>query len=142
MGKSLISIPSWVNRLCKPCFFFPQLVQPFQPFQSTEKVPDRVGVCGDGKVQAGHGEECDDGNQIVTDACLSELNATLAHLIALKTSDSQIILISLFVTNSAIRIEVKTQKWDVTNMQIVDFLLHEHMHAVRHPAVHETPCSA
>lgn len=46
--------------------------QPFQPFQSTEKVPDRVGVCGDGKVQAQHGEECDDGNQIVTDACLSE----------------------------------------------------------------------
>lgn len=84
MGKSLISTPSWVNRLCKSCFFFPQLVQPFQTFQSTEKVPDRVGVCGDGKVQAGHGEECDDGNQIVTDACLSELNATLAHLIALK----------------------------------------------------------
>uniref|UniRef100_A0A3P8TVL6 Collagen like tail subunit of asymmetric acetylcholinesterase n=1 Tax=Amphiprion percula TaxID=161767 RepID=A0A3P8TVL6_AMPPE len=45
-------------------------IQPFQPFQSTEKVPDRVGVCGDGKVQAQHGEECDDGNQIVTDACL------------------------------------------------------------------------
>ncbi|XP_036947872.1 acetylcholinesterase collagenic tail peptide isoform X1 [Acanthopagrus latus] len=46
-------------------------IQPFQPFQSTEKVPDRVGVCGDGKVQAQHGEECDDGNQIVTDACLN-----------------------------------------------------------------------
>ncbi|XP_017275822.1 acetylcholinesterase collagenic tail peptide [Kryptolebias marmoratus] len=46
-------------------------LQPFQPFQSTEKVPDRVGVCGDGKVQAQHGEECDDGNQIVTDACLN-----------------------------------------------------------------------
>ncbi|XP_068189464.1 acetylcholinesterase collagenic tail peptide [Antennarius striatus] len=46
-------------------------VQPFQPFQSTEKVPDRAGVCGDGKVQAQHGEECDDGNQIVTDACLN-----------------------------------------------------------------------
>ncbi|XP_034561471.1 acetylcholinesterase collagenic tail peptide [Notolabrus celidotus] len=46
-------------------------IQPFQPFQSTEKVPDRVGVCGDGKVQPQHGEECDDGNQIVTDACLN-----------------------------------------------------------------------
>ncbi|XP_030597192.1 acetylcholinesterase collagenic tail peptide-like [Archocentrus centrarchus] len=46
-------------------------IQPFQPFQSTEKVPDRVGVCGDGKVQAQHGEECDDGNQIVTDSCLN-----------------------------------------------------------------------
>ncbi|KAF0024686.1 hypothetical protein F2P81_023488 [Scophthalmus maximus] len=46
-------------------------IQPFQPFQSTEKVPDRVGVCGDGKVHAQHGEECDDGNQIVTDACLN-----------------------------------------------------------------------
>ncbi|KAM9737218.1 LOW QUALITY PROTEIN: uncharacterized protein ACNS7B_012969 [Menidia menidia] len=46
-------------------------IQPFQTFQSTETVPDRVGVCGDGKVQAQHGEECDDGNQIVTDACLN-----------------------------------------------------------------------
>ncbi|XP_029370183.1 acetylcholinesterase collagenic tail peptide [Echeneis naucrates] len=46
-------------------------VQPFQPFQSTEKVPDKVGVCGDGKVQPQNGEECDDGNQIVTDACLN-----------------------------------------------------------------------
>ncbi|CAN9503847.1 unnamed protein product [Ophioblennius macclurei] len=46
-------------------------IQPFQPFQSTEKVPDRVGACGDGKVQPQHGEECDDGNQIVTDACLN-----------------------------------------------------------------------
>ncbi|XP_008329687.1 acetylcholinesterase collagenic tail peptide [Cynoglossus semilaevis] len=46
-------------------------IQPFQQFQSTEKVPDRVGVCGDGKVQSQHGEECDDGNQIVTDSCLN-----------------------------------------------------------------------
>ncbi|XP_028317021.1 acetylcholinesterase collagenic tail peptide-like isoform X2 [Gouania willdenowi] len=46
-------------------------IQPFQPFQSTENVPDRVDTCGDGKVQAQHGEECDDGNQIVTDACLN-----------------------------------------------------------------------
>ncbi|XP_071775356.1 uncharacterized protein LOC139927202 [Centroberyx gerrardi] len=46
-------------------------IQPFQPFQSTEKVPERVGACGDGKVQAQHGEECDDGNKIVTDACLN-----------------------------------------------------------------------
>ncbi|XP_029700996.1 acetylcholinesterase collagenic tail peptide isoform X2 [Takifugu rubripes] len=46
-------------------------IQPFQPFQSTEKVQDRIGACGDGKVQSQHGEECDDGNQIVTDACLN-----------------------------------------------------------------------
>ncbi|XP_053718368.1 acetylcholinesterase collagenic tail peptide-like [Synchiropus splendidus] len=46
-------------------------IQPFQSYQSTEKVPDRVGVCGDGKVQAQHGEECDDGNHIVTDSCLN-----------------------------------------------------------------------
>ncbi|XP_067112127.1 acetylcholinesterase collagenic tail peptide [Osmerus mordax] len=46
-------------------------IQPFQSFQSTEKVPDRVGVCGDGKVQGQNGEECDDGNKIVTDACLN-----------------------------------------------------------------------
>ncbi|KAM9775957.1 uncharacterized protein ACBT44_001137 [Syngnathus typhle] len=46
-------------------------IQPFQQFQSTEKVPDRVGVCGDGKVQPQDGEECDDGNQIVTDSCLN-----------------------------------------------------------------------
>ncbi|XP_061615761.1 acetylcholinesterase collagenic tail peptide [Phyllopteryx taeniolatus] len=46
-------------------------IQPFQQFQSTEKVPDRVGACGDGKVQPQDGEECDDGNQIVTDSCLN-----------------------------------------------------------------------
>ncbi|KAK0130765.1 Acetylcholinesterase collagenic tail peptide [Merluccius polli] len=46
-------------------------IQPFQPFQSTEKLPERVGVCGDGRVQAHHGEECDDGNKVVTDACLN-----------------------------------------------------------------------
>ncbi|XP_043993770.1 acetylcholinesterase collagenic tail peptide-like isoform X2 [Gambusia affinis] len=46
-------------------------IQPFQPFQSTETVPERVGVCGDGTVQVQHGEECDDGNQVVTDACLN-----------------------------------------------------------------------
>uniref|UniRef100_A0A3Q2PJW0 Collagen like tail subunit of asymmetric acetylcholinesterase n=1 Tax=Fundulus heteroclitus TaxID=8078 RepID=A0A3Q2PJW0_FUNHE len=36
-----------------------------------QTVPERVGVCGDGKVQVQHGEECDDGNQMVTDACLN-----------------------------------------------------------------------
>ncbi|XP_077405242.1 uncharacterized protein LOC144037553 [Vanacampus margaritifer] len=46
-------------------------IQPFQQFQSTENVPDRVGMCGDGKVQPQDGEECDDGNQIVTDSCLN-----------------------------------------------------------------------
>ncbi|XP_019735953.1 acetylcholinesterase collagenic tail peptide-like isoform X3 [Hippocampus comes] len=43
-------------------------IQPFQQFQSTE---NRAGVCGDGKVQPEDGEECDDGNQIVTDSCLN-----------------------------------------------------------------------
>lgn len=37
-------------------------------------------MCGDGKVQAQNGEECDDGNQIVTDACLSESLASLVHM--------------------------------------------------------------
>ncbi|CAL9691094.1 unnamed protein product [Knipowitschia caucasica] len=46
-------------------------LQPFQSYQSTEKVPDRVGSCGDGTVQAQHGEECDDGNHHVSDACLN-----------------------------------------------------------------------
>lgn len=53
------------------CFYQLFFSQPFQSFQSTEKVQDRIGACGDGKVQPQHGEECDDGNQIVTDACLS-----------------------------------------------------------------------
>lgn len=53
--------------------------QPFQSFQSTEKVQERIGVCGDGKVQSQHGEECDDGNQMVTDACLSTLTFAWRH---------------------------------------------------------------
>lgn len=53
------------------CLSLSTCFQPFQSFQSTEKVQDRMGACGDGKVQPQHGEECDDGNQIVTDACLS-----------------------------------------------------------------------
>uniref|UniRef100_A0A4W5PLA4 Uncharacterized protein n=1 Tax=Hucho hucho TaxID=62062 RepID=A0A4W5PLA4_9TELE len=40
-------------------------------FQSTEKVPERIGVCGDGLVQAQNGEECDDGNKVITDNCLN-----------------------------------------------------------------------
>ncbi|KAJ7991917.1 hypothetical protein DPEC_G00288840 [Dallia pectoralis] len=48
-----------------------QPIQPFQAFQSTEKVPEQVGVCGDGLVQELNGEECDDGNKVVTDACLN-----------------------------------------------------------------------
>ncbi|KAJ0055189.1 hypothetical protein NL108_012640 [Boleophthalmus pectinirostris] len=43
----------------------------WKPLQSTEKSPERVGACGDGKVQPQHGEECDDGNQQVNDACLN-----------------------------------------------------------------------
>uniref|UniRef100_A0A4W5JYD1 Uncharacterized protein n=1 Tax=Hucho hucho TaxID=62062 RepID=A0A4W5JYD1_9TELE len=50
-----------------------QPIQPFQALQSTEKVPERVVVCGDGLVQ--NGEECDDGNKVVTDACLSRSHA-------------------------------------------------------------------
>ncbi|MBN3298074.1 COLQ Acetylcholinesterase, partial [Amia calva] len=40
------------------------------PFQSTEKVPESDGYCGDGIVQAYNGEDCDDGNKIVTDGCI------------------------------------------------------------------------
>ncbi|XP_010871457.1 acetylcholinesterase collagenic tail peptide [Esox lucius] len=47
-----------------------QPIQPFLAFQSTEKVLE-VGVCGDGLVQASNEEECDDGNKVVTDACLN-----------------------------------------------------------------------
>ncbi|KAL0961825.1 hypothetical protein UPYG_G00332180 [Umbra pygmaea] len=48
-----------------------QPIQPFQTFQSTEKIPERAGLCGDGLVQALNEEECDDGNKVVTDACLN-----------------------------------------------------------------------
>ncbi|XP_023673518.1 uncharacterized protein [Paramormyrops kingsleyae] len=51
-----------------------QPIQPlsFQltPFQSTEKEPDPVGACGDGMVQPRNGEDCDDGNKVVTDSCV------------------------------------------------------------------------
>ncbi|KAG9345150.1 hypothetical protein JZ751_009693 [Albula glossodonta] len=40
------------------------------PFQSTENAPDLEGFCGDGIVQAYNGEECDDGNKVVTDNCI------------------------------------------------------------------------
>ncbi|XP_028985840.1 acetylcholinesterase collagenic tail peptide isoform X2 [Betta splendens] len=45
---------------------------PFQmtPFQSMENAPDDDGYCGDGVVQAANGEECDDRNRVVTDACV------------------------------------------------------------------------
>lgn len=33
-------------------------------------------------MQIQHGEECDDGNQIVTDACLSELNTSASHFVS------------------------------------------------------------
>ncbi|CDQ93023.1 unnamed protein product [Oncorhynchus mykiss] len=40
------------------------------PFQSTENAPEQEGYCGDGIVQIPSGEECDDGNRIVTDGCV------------------------------------------------------------------------
>nr|XP_020468382.1 acetylcholinesterase collagenic tail peptide isoform X2 [Monopterus albus] len=41
------------------------------PFQSMENAPDD-GYCGDGIWQISRGEECDDGNGVVTDACVSK----------------------------------------------------------------------
>ncbi|XP_062394050.1 acetylcholinesterase collagenic tail peptide [Sardina pilchardus] len=40
------------------------------PFQSMENAPDPDGFCGDGIVQHQSGEECDDGNKVVTDSCI------------------------------------------------------------------------
>ncbi|XP_045575133.1 acetylcholinesterase collagenic tail peptide isoform X1 [Salmo salar] len=40
------------------------------PFQSTENAPEQEGYCGDRIVQIPNGEECDDGNRIVTDGCV------------------------------------------------------------------------
>uniref|UniRef100_A0A3B3CMJ7 Collagen-like tail subunit (single strand of homotrimer) of asymmetric acetylcholinesterase n=1 Tax=Oryzias melastigma TaxID=30732 RepID=A0A3B3CMJ7_ORYME len=40
------------------------------PFQSMENAPDDEGYCGDGIVQPSNGEECDDGNRVVTDNCV------------------------------------------------------------------------
>jgi len=80
------------QRLDTKATISPLLVQPLQTFQSTEKVPDRVGVCGDGKVQAQHAEECDDGNQGVTDACLGEL-----HVHTECKGRLQVVLIPLYV---------------------------------------------
>lgn len=37
-----------------------------------ERDPDHDGFCGDGIVQVENGEECDDGNKVVTDGCVSE----------------------------------------------------------------------
>nr|XP_014350488.1 PREDICTED: acetylcholinesterase collagenic tail peptide [Latimeria chalumnae] len=39
------------------------------PFQSVEQLADQHGYCGDGIVQTG--EECDDGNKVVTDGCIN-----------------------------------------------------------------------
>ncbi|TRY65721.1 hypothetical protein DNTS_005564, partial [Danionella cerebrum] len=38
--------------------------------QAAESLRDKNGVCGDGEVQAHNGEECDDGNKVVTDGCI------------------------------------------------------------------------
>ncbi|XP_039550482.1 acetylcholinesterase collagenic tail peptide [Pimephales promelas] len=40
------------------------------PFQSMERDPDQDGFCGDSIVQVENGEECDDGNKVVTDGCV------------------------------------------------------------------------
>lgn len=37
-----------------------------------ENAPDDEGYCGDGIVQIANGEECDDRNRVVTDACVSK----------------------------------------------------------------------
>lgn len=60
-------------------------------------------MCGDGKVQAQHGEECDDGNQFVTDACLSELHAHMPSYLEVKIKKKQ-----LYVMNSVQTIKIKT----------------------------------
>ncbi|MGH0145160.1 UNVERIFIED_CONTAM: hypothetical protein FKN15_044004 [Acipenser sinensis] len=45
------------------------------PFQRIENRPDPEGVCGDGLVQEHNGEDCDDGNKVVTDGCIRCKNA-------------------------------------------------------------------
>lgn len=37
-----------------------------------ERDPDQQGFCGDSIVQVENGEECDDGNKVVTDGCVSK----------------------------------------------------------------------
>ncbi|XP_072532597.1 uncharacterized protein [Salminus brasiliensis] len=46
--------------------------QPIQllPLQSTERAKGGAWLCGDGEVQPLNGEECDDGNKVVTDECV------------------------------------------------------------------------
>ncbi|KAL4646910.1 acetylcholinesterase collagenic tail peptide-like [Arapaima gigas] len=40
------------------------------PFQTAAETPDLGGYCGDGVTQAYRGEQCDDGNKVVTDGCV------------------------------------------------------------------------
>lgn len=42
------------------------------PLQATERMMGVNGVCGDGEVHEVNGEECDDGNKVVTDDCVGE----------------------------------------------------------------------
>lgn len=44
-----------------------------------ERDPDPDGFCGDGTVQVENGEECDDGNKVVTDGCVSEYGDKTEH---------------------------------------------------------------
>lgn len=45
-----------------------------------ERDPDQEGFCGDSIVQAENGEECDDGNKVVTDGCVSKYQAETAAI--------------------------------------------------------------
>ncbi len=45
-----------------------------------ERDPDREGFCGDSIVQVENGEECDDGNKVVTDGCVSKYQVEMEAL--------------------------------------------------------------
>lgn len=45
-----------------------------------ERDPDQEGFCGDSIVQVENGEECDDGNKVVTDGCVSKYQVEMEAL--------------------------------------------------------------
>ncbi|KAI2655465.1 Acetylcholinesterase collagenic tail peptide [Labeo rohita] len=55
------------------------------PFQSMERDPDQEGFCGDSIVQVENGEECDDGNKVVTDGCVRTLGKATVALALSRT---------------------------------------------------------
>ncbi|RXM28672.1 2-hydroxyacyl-CoA lyase 1 [Acipenser ruthenus] len=61
-------------------------VPALSPFQRIENPPDPEGVCGDGLVQEHNGEDCDDGNKVVTDGCI---NIPLEGSVALEGNPQQ-----------------------------------------------------